>query len=81
MKLSSKDRLHYLNFKKGYEGEKVFDLLVDTLECECLLLHDLLLKLNNTLFQIDTMVILQDAVYLFEIKNYEGDFYYESDRL
>ncbi|WP_263315273.1 nuclease-related domain-containing protein [Bacillus sp. S3] len=38
----------------------------------------MLLKSNNTTFQIDSLII-QDVLYLFEIKNYEGDYYFEAD--
>ena len=81
MSLSNKDKRHFVNIKKGYEGEVVFDSLTETLQCDCLILNDLLLKTNNTMFQIDTLIIAPTTIYLFEVKNYQGDFYYESDRL
>ncbi|PLR76533.1 nuclease [Bacillus sp. V3-13] len=81
MSLSDKDKQHYFNLKKGYEGEKIFDSLTERLQCECIILNDLLLKLNNTIFQIDSLIITSETIYFFEVKNYEGDYYYESDRL
>ncbi|WP_121663148.1 nuclease-related domain-containing protein [Metabacillus litoralis] len=81
MRLDEKDKQYYANLKKGYEGEVKFDRLIEKLTCECLILNDLLLKQNNTLFQIDTLLITQDSLYLYEVKNYEGDYYYDSDRL
>jgi len=80
MNLSSKDKQHYLYLKKGFEGEVMFDLLTETLQCECLILNDLLFKVNNTLFQIDSLIICSEALYLFEVKNYDGDYLYESDK-
>lgn len=52
MNLSDKDKQHYLNLKKGYgyQGEVLFDSSIEKLQCECLILNDLLLKVNNTLF-------------------------------
>jgi len=79
--LSEKDKKHYLNLKKGYEGEVVFDVLTEKLSCDCLILNDLLLKVNNTTFQLDTLIITADTIYLFEVKNYVGDYYYELDKL
>ncbi|WP_102274803.1 nuclease-related domain-containing protein [Cytobacillus massiliigabonensis] len=79
--LSSKVKQLYFNLKKGYEGEILFDSLTEQLQCECLILNDLLLKQNNTLFQIDSLIIMSDTIYLFEVKNYEGNYYYESDKL
>lgn len=81
MNLSSKDKQHYFNLKKGYEGEVIFDSLTEKLQCECLILNDLLLKTNNTMFQIDSLIIISKTIYFFEVKNYEGDYYYESDRI
>jgi hypothetical protein len=81
MNLSDKDKQHFFNLKKGYEGEIIFDSLAEKLQCECFILNDLLLKLNNTMFQIDSLIIIQETIYFFEVKNFEGDYYYESDRL
>ncbi|KKI93288.1 nuclease [Bacillus sp. SA1-12] len=81
MKLAENEKQHYFNLKKGYEGEILFDSLTDNLQCECLILNDLLLKQNNTIFQIDALLIISETVYFFEVKNYEGDYYYESDKL
>lgn len=81
MSLSDKDKQHYFNLKKGYEGETLFDSLTEKLQCECIILNDLLLKQNNTLFQIDSLIITAETIFLFEVKNYEGDYYYESDRI
>jgi hypothetical protein len=81
MTLSEKDKQHYLNLKKGYEGEVLFDSLTEKLQCECLILNDLLLKFKNTTFQIDSLIIVPDNIYFFEVKNLEGDYYYEQERL
>ena len=81
MDLSNNERQHYFNLKKGYEGEVMFDALTEKLQCECLILNDLLLKTNNTTFQIDSLIILSETIYFYEVKNYKGDYYYESDRI
>ncbi|OIJ17034.1 nuclease [Anaerobacillus alkalilacustris] len=81
MSLSEKEKQHFFNLKKGYDGEKIFDALTEKIQCECLILNDLLLKQNNTIFQIDSLIIFQESIYIFEVKNYEGDYYYESERL
>lgn len=81
MDLSDKDKQHYFYLKKGYEGEVLFDSFTEKLQSECLILNDLLLKMNNTTFQIDSLIIFLDTIYLFEVKNFEGDYFYESDRL
>ncbi|ARK32633.1 Nuclease-related domain protein [Halalkalibacter krulwichiae] len=55
--------------------------MLEKISCECLILNDLLLKKHNTTFQVDSLIIFQDSIYMFEVKNYEGDYYYESERL
>ncbi|WP_369413997.1 nuclease-related domain-containing protein [Aquibacillus saliphilus] len=81
MNLTIKDKQHYLNLQKGYQGEELFDTLTEKLQCECLVLNDLLLEVNSTTFQIDSLIITQEKIYLYEVKNYEGDYLYESDKL
>lgn len=80
MDLSEEDKQHYYILKKGYEGEVMFDSLIKDLQCECLILNDLLLKSNNKTFQIDSLIVMSDTIYLFEVKNFEGDYYYESEQ-
>jgi hypothetical protein len=81
MELTEDEKKYYLNLKKGYEGEVKFDLITDKFQSNCLILNDLLLKVDNTTSQIDTSIIFQDTLHLFEIKNFEGDFSYQSDKL
>ncbi|WP_099363304.1 nuclease-related domain-containing protein [Fredinandcohnia onubensis] len=76
-----KEKQYCSNLIKGYEGEVLFDSYTKKLECECFVINDLLLQYNNTTFQIDTLVITPDKLYIFEVKNYEGDYYFESDIL
>ncbi|WP_164667564.1 nuclease-related domain-containing protein [Virgibacillus doumboii] len=81
MKLTDKDRGHYIRLKKGYEGEVQFDNLTEKLQCECLILNDLLLEVNSTTFQIDSLMIFQRLIRFYEVKNLEGDYYCESDKI
>ncbi|MBY7142508.1 NERD domain-containing protein [Virgibacillus sp. NKC19-3] len=79
--LTSKEEKRYLHLKKGYEGEVRFDTITDTLQCDCFILNDLLLEVNNTTFQMDSLIIAPGKMYVYEVKNYEGDYYYQSDKL
>lgn len=78
--LGEKEKQNYFNLKKGYEGELRFDSFTSELTLDCLILNDLLLKAGNNTFQIDTLLIA-DTIYIYEVKNFEGDFYYKDDRL
>jgi hypothetical protein len=55
-------------------------LLTEKLSNERIILNDLLLEVNNTKFQIDTAIIFQETINLFEVKNYEGDYFYNTDK-
>jgi hypothetical protein len=80
MMLLEKDKQHLFTLKKGYEGEVMFDTLTEKLKCECYILNDLLFKVNNTTFQIDTLIIISEKVCYYEVKNFAGDYFYESDK-
>lgn len=80
MTLTDKYKKSYHNLEKGYEGEVAFDILTAMLKCKSLILNDLFLETSGTKFQIDSIIVTQEPIYLFEVKNYEGDYYYESGR-
>lgn len=80
MKLSAKEVKHYFNLVKGYQGELKFDEFSTCLTNNWVILNDLLLECNNTVFQIDAMLLSEDKLYLIEVKNFEGDYYIEGDR-
>jgi hypothetical protein len=81
IKLSEADRNYYLNLEKGFRGELEFDLLIESLPDEnYIALNDLIYEMNSKVVQIDSMLISNNTVYLFEVKNFEGDFYIEKDR-
>ncbi|MFK9092667.1 nuclease-related domain-containing protein [Bacillus salipaludis] len=79
MTLSEKDKQRYFRLTRGYDGELMFDALTEKLQCECYILNDLLFKVNNIMFQIDSLIIVSETIYFFEVKNYEGDYFYEAD--
>lgn len=80
MDLTEKERKYYFKLVKGFEGEVMFDLLTEQLPEERFILNDLLLEANNTKFQIDTTMIIQEKIHIFEVKNFEGDYDYHSDK-
>lgn len=80
MELSEKDKEILYNLQKGFEGEVMFDSLTERLDLDCYIINDLLLMANNTLFQIDTMIICQNTIYVYEVKNNEGDLHFKRDR-
>ncbi|WP_084797674.1 nuclease-related domain-containing protein [Neobacillus mesonae] len=81
MILAELERWNYNGLEKGFEGELPFDLLTDKLQSDCIVLKGLLLEVGGSEFQIDTTVIFQGIIYLYDVKNYEGDYYYEDGKL
>lgn len=81
LELSSHEKQYLVNLQKGFEGEKMFDSFTENLIEDCYIINDLLLQINTTTFQIDSTIICPEEIRLFEIKNYEGDYYYQNDRI
>ncbi|MBY0121952.1 nuclease-related domain-containing protein [Bacillus sp. S/N-304-OC-R1] len=79
MELSEKDKRHYSNLEKGYQGELIFDQLTEKIQSDIYIINDLCLEYNRSIFQIDTLIISQKTIFPIEIKNYEGDYHYSSD--
>lgn len=81
MIFTEKEKQRHYSLRKGYKGEVQYDIWMKSLEIQNLTLNDLLLEVSSTTFQIDSSVITQNKVLLFEVKDYEGDYYYEDERL
>jgi hypothetical protein len=81
MRLSKKHKQHYLNLEKGYEGEVKFDGMAEKRLEDKFVLNDLLLEVHNSYSQIDTLSISDGVIHLLNIKNYEGDYYFQEDNL
>ena len=79
MPLSQHDVRSYDQLMKGHVGEQIFyEQLQEALTGNGLILKDLLLEYRDQQFQIDSLLIAQQTIYHFEVKNYEGDFYIEN---
>lgn len=76
--LTEKQQL--INLEKGYAGELEFDRRVSEIGCNFLTINDVLLEKQGTYFQLDSLFISVDVIYLFEIKSFEGDYYIIGDK-
>lgn len=81
IRFNAMEAQHYQRLKDGYRGEKIFDTYTNKIACEHLIIQDLLLSWNNTLFQIDTLLILPEIIYLYEIKYFKDDYLYGDQHL
>lgn len=67
---------HFQNLSKGYIGElNFYKLLNEEQTSQCLRLFDLSLRRNNTEFQIDSLLIFPNKIYLCDVKYFSGNFY------
>ncbi|WP_042354261.1 nuclease-related domain-containing protein [Bacillus rubiinfantis] len=81
MNFSSEDKLYYSRIEKGFQGELQFDSLSDKLKSDCIVKKGLLLEVHNSEFQIDSLIMFRKLIFLLDIKNYEGDYYCEENKL
>ena len=77
--LSPKEKKYYFKLENGFQGELMFDVLTEKLQSDMLVINDLCLEINDTIFQIDTLIIAQNTIYPFEVKNCSGDYVYDSE--
>lgn len=80
MEFSYEEGVTYTNLVKGYEGELKSDGWLRGLTDEWLVLNDLLLEYNGSKFQIDTLIIAYERIYLLDVKNFEGDHSIKEDK-
>ncbi|OIJ10337.1 hypothetical protein BKP35_14685 [Anaerobacillus arseniciselenatis] len=73
--LSSKDKYYYRNLESGYAGELIFDEWLKPITSKLIFLSDLTFEINNSHFQIDSLLISPERIYLIDVKNHEGDYY------
>ncbi|QQK80576.1 NERD domain-containing protein [Salicibibacter cibi] len=74
------DDQHYLNLEQGYAGEQIMDGWLEGLSNDCLLIDDLLLEQNRRIFQIDSLLVFQEKIYMLDAKHSAGDFYIDGDK-
>ncbi|MCC5894587.1 MAG: NERD domain-containing protein [Alkalibacterium sp.] len=80
MKLSTDVDNYYRALKAGFEGELAFDqMFSEGVTSGGIVLNDLLLSVNGSTIQIDSLILAPDIIYLFEIKNYRGNYRYDND--
>lgn len=55
--------------------------MLEDLSCDHINLSDLVLEINRQRFQIDSLIVTGKGLYLYEIKNYQGDYIYENNEI
>ncbi|SFL78609.1 nuclease-related domain-containing protein [Salibacterium qingdaonense] len=77
--LPPKEKQYYHHLEKGFEGEMQFDDWASTLDPQPVMIHDISFEISHTYCQLDSLWITPQGIYLFEVKQYEGDFYVKDD--
>ena len=80
MVFNESEELTYFTVEKGYEGELRSDFWLKGLTNNWLILNHLLFDYRGSLFQIDTMIIAFEKIYLLDVKNFEGDYSVKDDK-
>ncbi|MGG4491528.1 nuclease-related domain-containing protein [Metabacillus idriensis] len=78
MELAASDQKLRENLESGYEGEKIFDGWIEHTG-EGLILNDLLFVTGGSHYQMDSLYIAPQKIYLFEVKNLSGDHFIEKE--
>ncbi|MBP1969213.1 DNA-directed RNA polymerase subunit RPC12/RpoP [Virgibacillus natechei] len=68
----------YNKRKKGYKGELQVDYHLETLPPEFTILQDVCLQVQGRTFQMDNLVITQQAIYIVDVKNYNGTIIFDT---
>ncbi|WP_034300196.1 nuclease-related domain-containing protein [Alkalibacterium sp. AK22] len=73
---------HYLRqLTKGFEGEITFDNWIEKHMAKGVHLKDLTFKVNGTTFQVDSLLITNERIIMYEVKNYEGEYILKGNKL
>ena len=81
MNLSSADKRRYQNQMKGFQGEQLFDQLINHPQQIGYIVNDLFLRNKDTDYQMDSILILNKQLIIYEVKNYTGEYRYENGSL
>lgn len=82
MNLSRDNRNKLHNWNKGYTGEVLrFDPLTNQLTCDGLVLNDLYLEVKGKSCQLDAVLITEQEFTIYEVKNFEGEYYYQNGKM
>lgn len=66
--------------QRGFTGERKFYKLLLANNLTRSFLFDLFFTINRTSFQLDNIYVTNNAITIFEVKYYAGDFYIENDK-
>lgn len=79
--LSTRERDYYQRLQKGVIGERSLINFLQALDSPNIIpLFDLRFQINEQEIKIDCLLLTSDSLFLLEVKNYKGDYYYENHK-
>ncbi|GAE94050.1 hypothetical protein JCM21714_3181 [Gracilibacillus boraciitolerans JCM 21714] len=78
--LPQQEKSTYRKIERGYQGEKLLESYVQQLSGDLIIIHDLWLTHHGRTFQLDLLLFYNDTIYLYEVKNFSGDFFYDNEK-
>ncbi|GEN50376.1 nuclease-related domain-containing protein [Alkalibacterium pelagium] len=79
--LSDEEKQYAYSQMKGYKGELHFDSIIEKYLPDYLMIPDLFLKSQGSTFQIDMSILTDQKIYIYEVKNYQGELMYREGRM
>src|SRR5699024_10725364 len=80
--MSSDELERYRRLEKGFFGEKMLlDQLNSIDRSKVLSLFDFLFEIENQEVQIDCLLLTYETIFLLEVKNYSGDYYFKNNKI
>lgn len=70
--LSTKDETKLNRLEKGYAGELIYDELYDQVINHLYTFRNIYLKVEDTILQIDSLIVTDHGLFVHEIKNFQG---------
>lgn len=78
MDLTNEQQYYLDNLSRGYTGEKEFKGLLEYFIGDCAsILTDFTFSVDGVVRQIDALVVFRNAIFVFEVKNYHGDYLFK----
>lgn len=80
--LSPQDKQHHERLYKGFIGEKRLEKHIKSGHYPNVIpLFDCLFEVDGREIQIDCILLTSDTIFLLEVKNYTGDYYFKNDNV
>lgn len=70
----------WMNQERGYEGEIIYDQIYDESLSHLHIFRGVYLNIENSMVQCDSLIVSDNGFLVHEIKNYNGNYKYESEK-